>query len=345
MNLKTVDFSITPVQNLDLSNIDLSEIEYDDLHFINCNFKNANFKSAKLDSVCFDGCILDCANFENAVMECAFIVNCSCIETNFSKAHLLASRIESSNFTKANVSGANLLEVLGIDWNVADMIVNENTAVNDGEFQNVNWWQTDVTRLNISIEQVKWFLECATGGTKLNTYTDFKRASSQKVEDKLLSELWDLHQSSANNFTPPPQRRSTFISYASENKNLPEHFYSENSHKYPLWIDDSLNGSLKLNEQIDTLISSCTSVIIYLSKEYLQKAWTRYELMRIIEEKKARNIPVIVYKIDSSQDVFELFQSYLTDLFAIVDNATNLTKALDELGGDICEGVQKNTAE
>lgn len=74
------------------------------------------------------------------------------------------------------------------------MMVNEQTAVVEGvegEFRDVNWEDTNVSDLSISIEQVKWFLECANGGVKLKVYNEYQKAQKYRIEDEILQSLWD----------------------------------------------------------------------------------------------------------------------------------------------------------
>lgn len=157
---------------------------------------------------------------------CVFL-NCKCWDTDFSKAHLMASSIIESDWTRADVSGANLLEIQASDWIIDEMVIDENTAVNDGEFENVDWSVLDVSKLNISLGQVKYFLQCANGGKYLQVYEDYKISAVEKRENTILQELWNTYEENILVMDKISVRNDLiFFSYASEQEEFVKEIYA-----------------------------------------------------------------------------------------------------------------------
>ena len=280
-------------EKYNLSKEDLSNLDFSDFIFSDCNFEYTNFQNSNMDAVEFTYCCLDHAVFHKAMMECACFRHCSCREADFSDSHLLASYMEDSDWGKANVCGANMLEIEAHNWNVEDMVINKNTSVGEGEFSNVEWSKTNVTNLNISLDQVKYFLQSTNGGKFLNVYTNYKKSSFEQKEDAILEALLndkDIYmENAAGKYTKEPL---IFISYASEQESVVKDFYNTQKNNFPLWMDIELKKQEQLMTQVETIINSCSKAVIFLSKEYIVKAWTRYELYRLFEESRKRELKI-----------------------------------------------------
>ena len=50
---------------------------------------------------------------------------------------------------------------------------------------------------------------------------------------------------------------------------------------------------------METIINSCSKAVIFLSKEYIVKAWTRYELYRLFEESRKRELKIYLLIVSS----------------------------------------------
>lgn len=120
------------VTDMDFSYENFEGVDLNDMQFHNCTFIETNFENADLDVIEFHSCDLDYASFCNAVMDCACFQKCSCRKTDFSKAHLMAAYIKESDWSEANISGVNLIEVEAHQWEINGMVVNENTAIGEG---------------------------------------------------------------------------------------------------------------------------------------------------------------------------------------------------------------------
>lgn len=288
------------LEKYNLSKEDFSNLDFSDFIFSDCNFEYTNFQNSNMDAVEFTYCCLDHAVFHKAMMECACFRHCSCREADFSDSHLLASYMEDSDWRKANVCGANMLEIEAHNWNVEDMVINKNTSVGEGEFSNVEWSKTNVTNLNISLDQVKYFLQSTNGGKFLNVYTNYKKSSFEQKEDAILEALLndkDIYmENAAGKYTKEPL---IFISYASEQESVVKDFYNTQKYNFPLWMDIELKKQEQLRTQVETIINSCSKAVIFLSKEYIVKAWTRYELYRLFEESRKRDLKIYLLLVSS----------------------------------------------
>lgn len=320
-----MDFSYENFQGMDLS----------DIKFSNCVFLETNFEKAELDVIEFHSCILDDAMFCSAVMECACFQRCSCRKTDFSTAHLMATYIHESDWSEANISGANLIEVEAHKWKIDGMIVNDKTAIIEGEFYDVNWSKVNVSHLNISLDQVKYFLQSTNGVNYLQVYENYKPSPMQKREDAILRALWEEHEQNVIEESNKYQINSgfqtnkdlTFLSYASEQKDMVRGFYESEKNKYHLWMDIELVIGKELKKQIDNKLRSCKIAIIFLSKEYMIKAWTRYEFRRLLEEKKKRNIKIITLQLTAGlEDVMEQYWS--EEAFIVVKDIEEILAVL-----------------
>lgn len=313
------------ITNINFSYENFHSMNLNKMRFHDCTFIEANFENAELDVIEFHSCNLDYASFCNAVMECACFQKCSCRKTDFSKAHLMAAYIQESDWSEADVSGVNLLEVEAQKWKIDGMIVNENTAIGEGEFYEVNWSKMNVSRLNISLNQVKYFLQSTNGGRDLQVYDDYTPSLIQKREDAILKALCDEYEQKemAEYEVYCEDKNLIFLSYASEQEEIVRGFYDGEKTKYHLWMDIELVREDELKIQIDRMLNICKTAVIFLSKEYLVKAWTRYELWRLLEEKKNRNIEIVIVQLTKG---FEdtLKQYWSTESFFIVRNIKEL---------------------
>lgn len=304
------------IYDLDLSYLDLSGSNLESMKFINCNFKFSNLKNSYLDAIEFYDCNLDNASFNSSFMECSYFDNCSLKKSAFEKVHLLASVFNDCDLTKSNFSGSNLIEMEGYNLNVTDLIVDDNTAINNGTFENVEWSKTNVSRLNISLDQVKYFFDCIKGIKEIQHFEfDYQKPNFNKIQDNIFKEL--VNYKSDINETPNHSdvpSNSVFISFASEQKNsivMPLHKLLKSN--YNVWFDEDLDNNSKLKEQIDSEISKCKIAIVILTKEYLVRGWTRYELVKILDRLKKHNCKVVIYS-KSIALINLLNKSYLNEL-------------------------------
>lgn len=312
-------------ENYTMSKEDLSNLDFSDFIFEGCRFEHTDFNNSNMDAIEFSSCCLDYAVFHKAFMECSCFRDCSCVETDFSNTHLLASYIEDSDWRKANVSGANLLEIEAHDWNVEDMIIDKNTSVGEGEFTNVEWSKTNVASLNISLNQVKYFLQSTNGGKFLNVYINYERSSFEQREDAILEALLETKKEYLESCSVNRSKESlTFISYASEQENIVKEFYDTQKSKFQLWMDTELIKHEQLRMQLENVISSCSKAAIFLSKEYMVKAWTRYEFYRLIEESHSRDLDIFI--LTESTEVKELVKDRIEK-----ESNIRLIDTIDEL--------------
>lgn len=284
--------------NIDFSKENFNTVDFSEMVFISCCFEFACFEGCNMDAIEFQLCNINQTSFHGAFMECAAFMGCSCIEADFSNTHLMAAYISDSDWTGANVSGANLIEIEAHNWKIDAMILNENTAIIEGEFYNVDWSKTNVSRLNISIDQVKYFLQSANGGKYLQVYDNYKISSIQQREDAILESLLNEYKNDIIEEGTEFGSDLIFLSYASEQENIVRTFYENEKGNCNLWMDLELVKEEKLKGQVENILLNCTKAVIFLSKEYLIKAWTRYEFFRLIEERNRRGIKIIVAMLD-----------------------------------------------
>lgn len=324
------DFSYENFENSDFSNME----------FEKCNLSKAIFSKSNMDETDFILCNLDDATFTGAFMECAFFKECSCRQTDFSQAHLMAVLIHDSDWSEANVCGANLIEYEAHNWKIRGMKVNEHTAINEAEVKGVDWSETDVSKLSISINQVEWFLQCTKGGKYLQVYDKYIPSKVQQREDAILKSLIDLYQSNSNEVLEYEYEDTIFLSYASEQETIVHEFYKLEKRNFPIWMDVELSKDEGLNDQIERILKSCGVAVIFLTKEYLIKAWTRYELWRLSEEKKKRELAIVIVG-ENEQLTTEILNSLGESDVHVLDNIGQLKDKLKLLLGENDEKIPK----
>ena len=209
------------------------------------------------------------------------------------------------------------------------MILNENTAIIEGKFYNVDWSKTNVSRLNISIDQVKYFLQSANGGKYLQVYDNYKISSLQQREDAILESLLNENQNDIIEEDTAFGSDLIFLSYASEQENIVRRFYESGKGSCNLWMDLELVKEEKLKGQVEKVLLNCTEAVIFLSKEYLIKAWTRYEFFRLIDERNKRGIKIIVAMLDGIGLETEILRVIEQENFELAD-MDNLFQVLKE---------------
>lgn len=317
------------IKNIDFSKENFNSVDFSDMVFIGCCFEFARFDGCNMDAIEFQLCNINQTSFHGAFMECAAFMECSCIKADFSNTHLMAVYISDSNWTGANVSGANLIEIEAHNWKIDEMILNENTAIIEGKFYNVDWSKTNVSRLNISIDQVKYFLQSANGGKYLQVYDNYKISSLQQREDAILESLLNENQNDIIEEDTAFGSDLIFLSYASEQENIVRRFYESGKGSCNLWMDLELVKEEKLKGQVEKVLLNCTEAVIFLSKEYLIKAWTRYEFFRLIDERNKRGIKIIVAMLDGIGLETEILRVIEQENFELAD-MDNLFQVLKE---------------
>lgn len=317
------------IKNVDFSKENFCFTDFSNLSFLDCYFEFTSFEGCNMDAIKFRRCDISNSHFHGAFMECAAFIGCKCIATDFSNAHLLAAYICDSDWTEANVGGSNLLEIEAHNWTIDGMILNETTAILKGEFYDVDWSKTNVSNLNISIEQVRYFLQSANGGKYLRVYDNYQLSSIQQREDAILESLLSECQSDMMREKTNLGPDLIFFSYAFEQKNIVKSFYETWKEQKNLWMDLKLTKEEKLKEQLENVLVNCNMAVVFLSKEYLIKAWTRYEFIRLLQEQRERGIPIIIVvlsEVDFKSEILQIVEqekitiSNLDDLPQILIN-------------------------
>lgn len=304
--IEEIDLSYEDFSKQDFSFSGIKDSDVNEMVFYNGKFKGTDFSGANLDAISFYMCDLSDAIFAKAFMECSYFGVCNMIRCNMDGAHLMASVIEECNWADASVRGTNLLEITAKKVTVAGLHMDERTAVNDADFDEFDWSSINVSGLSISVNQVKYFNECANGGNKIEVY-DPKfiklEKGSRDVENAILDSI--LEQYTAWNSTDG-EEIEVFISYACPNeKDLACQIYEQiREADKSVWMDIMLEKEKKLNEQLEYVLRSCKEAIILLSETYKEKAWTRYEIIRLCEESKKRNLNITIYNfLDEKVDL------------------------------------------
>ena len=317
------------IKSIDFSREDLSNLDLDDMVFIECIFEETIFDGSTMDAVEFMDCFMIKASFNKCLLECACFIGCDCKGANFTKAHLMAIYIEESDWSKANVNGANLIEVEAHSWIIDGLVIDKNTAIIEGEFYETDWSKTDVSGLSISLNQVEHFLQCTNGGKYLSVYEDYKLSSMQEKENALFKVLFDDYNNAlaGRNVENPEAENSIFFSYASEQEAIIRDFYDSNKGEFNFWMDIELVKEDKLKKQIENELEICKVAIVFLSKEYLIKAWTRYEFFRLIEERKIRSLKIIIINLQKNLDN-QILEDFKKEDCTIVENFNELIVCL-----------------
>lgn len=292
---------------INLAFMDFSETDLSETTFYNTDFTQTNFYNANLDDVTLDGVKLVSANFDSAFMEVSGIYNCDCSGASFKGTHLLSSVIDNSDLCRVDFRGTNLMECDIKNTSLKDVRFDDNTALNSSIFINIILSQIDLTGVSISQEQMKYFWENTTGVRDINVYGDeFKLLS----EDEQQTKLYDMLVESLDDYLI--QNKFTnkaidiFISHATLEKieiAMPIYEFLK-SNGYTCWIDNYEVEEDKLRNSIETGIQNCQSAVIILSSVYKTRAWTKYELLRIIQESQKRkmNIIIIAYHLEDIRD-------------------------------------------
>ena len=155
-------------------------------------------------------------------------------------------------------------------------------------------------------------MQSTNGGKYLQVYEDYIPSSLQKKENAILKALWDEYEQHKMDGAEVYQLEDglVFLSYASEQEKIVREFYEAEKNKHKLWMDIELIKKAELKLQVDRILNSCVMAVIFLSKEYLIKAWTRYEFLRLLEEKEKRNIKIIIVPLTAGvEDVITQYCS------------------------------------
>jgi len=227
------------------------------------------------------------------------------------------------------VKGTNLIEVEAHKWIIDGMIIDENTAVIEGEFYETDWSKTDVSSLSISLNQVAYFLQCTNGGKYLKVYGDYKESRIRERENAIFEALCVEYKKSFPKEDMEAQEieNSIFLSYASEQEEIVKKFYNLNKEDFNFWMDIELVKIDKLINQIENKLKTCKVAIVFLSKEYLIKGWPRYEFFRFVEERKTRSLELIIINLQKDLDN-QILENFKKENFTIVENFDELVISL-----------------
>lgn len=288
---------------LDLAYIDFSGMDLSEAYFRNVYFCHSNFQSANLDAICLSGSDLSYANFDSAFMECSHMENCNCKHVKFNHAHLLSSVVSGADFSYADLSNANFMECDADRIVVKGLKINDKTAVNDTDFRYVNWEDVDISGLSISENQISHFWEVVNYTRNTILYdAKFRKLENNDIQNVIYKELKDSSSSYLAKTKLLKDVKDIFISYASEEK----HQYAfpiydalrNNYRKYSVWIDDAnLYIGSQLRREIESVIKYCKLIVIIYSENYIRKGWTRYELLRSLQEYEERKVNIIVINL------------------------------------------------
>lgn len=317
--------------NMNLAFMDFSETDLSGVKFYSVDFTQTNFYNANLDAISLNKSILINANFNSAFMEVSGIVDCDCSGASFSNAHLLSSVIIRSNLYCVDFRQTNFMECDVVDTNLASAKFNKGTAINSSVFDNSDLSQTDITEISISTEQMKYFWENTTGVKSVKVYRDGFEALS---EDEYQTELYEMLSQSIDEYLLqnkfPKDSIDVFISHATLEKSelaMPIYEYLVNV-GYSCWIDNYEIEPNKLRKSIEAVIQNCQSAIVILSDIYKARAWTRYELLRLVQESKRRKINVIIIAYS------------LTDIKNCPDEFKRLVASSDKVSDDFLERLK-----
>jgi len=318
VSITNENLKIANLYELNLSYMDFSKTDLSETHFFDVNFSNCNFTSANLDSITWSGSNLADSDFESAFMECANLEDCDCQRASFKKAHLLSSVVSGANFSYVNLENANFMECDADRIKIKGMKINNKTAFNQTDLRYVDWEGLDISGLSINEDDVNHFWEIVnyTRNTILYDYK-FKKLENQEVQDVIYKKL----RSSADKYLSQTRMNTNvpdiFISYASEQKcEYAFPIYHELSdikengiRKHSIWIDEQqLTIGDKLRQSIESVLKYCKLVIVVFSDSYSTKGWTRYELYRIIQEYKERNLQIVILNLTSEKIQLDLFK-------------------------------------
>ncbi len=288
---------------MDLSYIDFSGMDLSETYFRNVNFCHCNFQLANLDSICLSGSNLSYADFDSAFMECSHMEDCNCNYVKFNHAHLLSSVVSGADFSYADLGNANFMECDADRIIVKGLKIDDKTAVNDTDFRYVNWEDVDISGLSISENQISHFWEVVNYTRNTILYdAKFRKLENNDIQNVIYKELKKSSSSYLANTKLLKDIKDIFISYAAEEKHqyaFPIYDALRNNHrKYSVWIDDeNLYIGSQLRREIESVIKYCKLIVIIYSENYIRKGWTRYELLRSLQEYEERKVNIIVINL------------------------------------------------
>lgn len=298
---------------LDLSYIDFSYMNLSETCFRNVNFCHCNFQSANLDCICWSGADLSHANFVSASMECSHMEGCNCNYAKFNHAYLLSSVVSGADFSYADLGNANFMECDADRIIVKGLKIDDKTVVNDTDFRYVNWEDVDISGLSISENQISHFWEVVNYTRNTILYdAKFRKLENNDIQNVIYKELKESSTSYLAKTKLLKDVKDIFISYASEEKHqytLPIYDALRNNHrKYSVWIDDeNLYIGSQLRREIESVIKYCKLIVIIYSENYMRKGWTRYELLRSLQEYEERKVNIIVINLMRSGKMPDLY--------------------------------------
>lgn len=320
------------IWGLDFSKIKFNVVELQDCIFDECNFSQSLIYKSDLDNCQFISC--DCTFLQviDSALQSAYIFDSKCGNSSFKESTLYGVLINDSDFSCADFSGSNMIEIEMNNVNLDNAKFDQSTSINKGKFNSINWGRADTSVLNITVDQVKMFINSSFGYRNLKTFDDkFFPAKHRMLQDEIFRSLmidwitYDKKGLSANNGD------LKFVSYASEDWNIFVSKIVTNTNRVEsYWIDrnEIIVGTHNIRERIESAISFCDQFIIVLSLSYLSKGWTKYELERIFEEyiKRGVQIEIVLYHINVGL-LYELLQKS-----GLSENVILGIKSIDVLG-------------
>lgn len=229
--------------------------------------------------------------------------DCNCRHVKFNHAHLLSSVVSGADFSYADLSNANFMECDADRIVVKGLKINDKTAVNDTDFRYVNWEDVDISGLSISENQISHFWEVVNYTRNTILYdAKFRKLENNDIQNVIYKELKDSSPSYLAKTKLLKDVKDIFISYASEEKHqyaFPIYDALRNNHrKYSVWIDDeNLYIGSQLRREIESVIKYCKLIMIIYSENYIRKGWTRYELLKGLQEYEERKVNIIVINL------------------------------------------------
>lgn len=281
------------IRDIDFSNINLSYVDLSNMIFINCNFKSSSFYRSNLDSAIFENCNLKNTNFEGAQLETSEFYSSKLNNSNFDRAHLLDAYFNNCDLTGVSFNGTNLLCFEAKDTIIQEIKIDNNTSINNGTFENVDWSRVDVSNLNISIDQTKYFLNCSKGLSKTQVYdAKYSKSNIQEIQDSIFIDLCKLDTINTDSYSNTDL--DIFISYAREKEEQANSLADILKRKYVVWWDQHLQDGDKLSDIVRHTICSCKIAIVLFSKEYLIKAWPRYEFFELLRKSRMTQFKLVI---------------------------------------------------
>jgi uncharacterized protein YjbI with pentapeptide repeats len=321
------------IRGIDFSFVNLSHTDLSNLIFIDCNFESALLNASILGLGTFENCNLKNTIFSNTHLESVQFFDCNLNKSNFDRAHLVDAYFENCDLTGTSFKGTNLLEFEAKDTIIQEIIIDNNTSINLGKFENVDWSKVDVSYLNISIEQTKYFLNCSKGLSKTQVYDkNYSVSDSQIIQDAIYNDLCNKKLTDAKLHSN--LNLDVFISYAREKEEHASSLAKTLESKYNVWWDHLLEENDMLNDVVSQVIDECKIAIVLMSKEYLMKGWTRYELFELLRKAKNTQFKLIVLIDNSkvnvdSEDVIKYNQQTFNQEKSNFENNIDVNNPLD----------------